>query len=96
MGDAGEGLVDAEARVQERMDELARERTVRSRKVPCDPAALNRVESLRLARADLQRQANTAGHPGLQAARAGALADLDRQLAEAQAALDELEQSSRT
>ena len=47
MGDAGEGLVDAEARVQERMDELARERTVRSRKVPCDPAALNRVESLR-------------------------------------------------
>ena len=57
MGDAGEGLVDAEARVQERMDELARERTVRSRKVPCDPAALNRVESLRLARVDLQRQA---------------------------------------
>ena len=92
MGDAGEGLVDAEARVQERMDELARERTVRSRKVPCDPAALNRVESLRLARVDLQRQANTTGHPGLQAARAGALADLDRQLAEA---LDELEQSSR-
>ncbi len=96
MGDAGEGLVDAEARVQERMDELARERTVRSRKVPCDPAALNRVESLRLARVDLQRQANATGHPGLQAARAGALAALDRQLAEAQTALDELEQSSRT
>jgi hypothetical protein len=91
MGDAGEGLVDAEARIQERMDELARERTVRSRKVPRDPAARSRVESLRLARADLQRQANATGHPGLQAARAGALADLDRQLAEAQAALDELE-----
>ena len=88
MGDAGEGLVDAEARVQERMDELARERTVRSRKAPRDPAALSRVESLRLARADLLRQVNATGHPGLQAARVGALADVDRQLAEA---LDELE-----
>ena len=95
MGDAGEGLVDAEARAQERMDELARERTVRSKKPPRGPAGRSRVESLRLARADLQRQAN-AGHPGLQAARAGALADLDRQLAEARAALNELESSSRT
>ncbi len=29
MGDAGEGLVDAEGRAQERMDELAREREER-------------------------------------------------------------------
>ena len=91
MGDAGEGLVDAEARIQERMDELARERTARFAKAPTDPAALSRVESLRLARADLQHQIDAASHPGLQAARAGALADLDRQLAEAQAALEETE-----
>ena len=29
MGDAGEGLIDAEARIQERMEELERERTER-------------------------------------------------------------------
>lgn len=83
--------MDAEARVQERMDELARERTVRSSRAARDPAVLCRVASLRLARADLQRQANATGHPGLQAARAGALADLNRQLVEAQTALDEPE-----
>ena len=27
MGDAGEGLIDADARIQERMEELERERT---------------------------------------------------------------------
>ena len=91
MGDAGEGLVDAEARVQERMDELARDRGAQRRMAPREPGALNRVESLRLARVDLQRQVDAAEHPGLQAARAAALADLNRQLAEAQAALNEPE-----
>jgi len=89
MGDAGEGLVDAEARIQERMDELERERSARHAKPPPDPAGASRVESLRLARVDLQRQADAANkHPQLKAVRAQALADLDRQLADAQAALD--------
>ncbi|MEO2197585.1 MAG: hypothetical protein ABGY72_16045 [bacterium] len=87
MGDAGEGLVDAEARIQERMDELERERSARRRKAPADPAAMHRIESLRLARVDLQRQADATTHPRLQAARAQALADLDSQIAEAEAAL---------
>ena len=90
MGDAGEGLVDAEARCQERMDERERERTSRRSKAPSDPVAQSRVESLRLARVDLERQLNGAQRPGLQEARMGALADLDRQLAEAEAALAEL------
>ena len=89
MGDAGEGLVDAEARIQERMDELERERSARHAKPPPDPAGASRVESLRLARVDLQRQADAATtHPKLRAVRAQALADLDRQLADAQEALD--------
>ncbi len=87
MGDAGEGLVDAEARIQERMDERERERLASRKKAPVDPAALSRVESLRLARVDLQRQAEATTHPRLQAMRAQALADLDCQLAEAQEAL---------
>jgi hypothetical protein len=88
MGDAGEGLVDAEGRIQERMEELARARDARRRQVVRNPAAVNRVESLRLARADLQRQHDATEHEGLRASRAVALVDLDRQLAEAQAALD--------
>ena len=88
MGDAGEGLVDAEARIQERMDELERERSARHAKPPRDPAAASRVESLRLARVDLQRQVDATTHPKLTAVRAQALADLDRQLADAQKALD--------
>ena len=88
MGDAGEGLVDAEARIQERMDELERERSTRRAKPPRDPAAAGRVESLRLARVDLQRQVDATTHPKLTAVRAQALADLDRQLADAQKALD--------
>jgi hypothetical protein len=88
MGDAGEGLVDAEARIQERMDELERERSARRAKPPRDPAAAGRVESLRLARVDLQRQVDATTHPKLTAVRAQALADLDRQLADAQKALD--------
>lgn len=87
MGDAGEGLIDAEARIQERMDELERERSARRSKAPIDPAALSRIESLRLARVDLQRQAGATTHPGLQAVRAQALADLDSQIAEAEAEL---------
>jgi hypothetical protein len=88
MGDAGEGLVDAEARIQERMDELERERSARAAPPPPNPEAANRVESLRLARVDLQRQADATTQPKLKAVRAQALADLDRQLAQAQAALD--------
>ena len=32
MGDAGEGLIDADARIQERMEELERERSTRRTK----------------------------------------------------------------
>ncbi len=87
MGDAGEGLVDAQARMEERMDELARERAARGRARPRDPVAVSRVESLRLARIDLQRQADATTNPKLKAVRSQALSDLDRQLVDAQAAL---------
>ena len=35
MGDAGEGLIDADARIQERMEELERERSASSTARPC-------------------------------------------------------------
>ena len=57
MGDAGEGLIDAEARIQERMEELERERTRQNHdKIVRDPEKVHALESLRLARTELERQ----------------------------------------
>ena len=50
MGDSGEGLIDADARIQERMEELERERTrLNKGKIVRDPEKVHALESLRLA-----------------------------------------------
>jgi len=56
MGDSGEGLIDAEARIQERIEELERERTAQHGKAVQDPEKRRARESLRLARTELERQ----------------------------------------
>ena len=57
MGDAGEGLIDAEARIQERMEEVARQRAEKKAVAgPQNTKTLQELESLRLARAEMQRQ----------------------------------------
>ena len=56
MGDSGEGLIDAEARIQERMEELDRERKTTQGKAVQDPEKIRARESLRLARTELERQ----------------------------------------
>jgi len=57
MGDSGEGLIDADARIQERMEELERERTRQQHGKPVrDPVKMQALESLRLARTELDRQ----------------------------------------
>ena len=64
MGDAGEGLVDAEARIQERMEELEAERRNRGAAPPKkDPEKDREIESLKLARLNFERQAEAATHP---------------------------------
>ena len=84
MGDAGEGLVDNEARAQERRDELERARQERrSPGVDTSPDALARrreTESLRLARAELQRQLDATTVERRRAQLAGAIAEIDRRL----------------
>jgi hypothetical protein len=85
MGDAGEGLIDAESRIAERMEELERERAERRAGPPPDPAANRALESLRLARADLERQLTTTTHAARRTVLAKALADLDARLREADA-----------
>ena len=77
MGDAGEGLVDAESRVQERMEEWERERTEKRAGVLPNPEQANALESLRLARAELDRQLQATAHPQRQAMLAQAIAEID-------------------
>jgi hypothetical protein len=77
MGDAGEGLVDAESRVQERMEELERERADKRSGHPPNPEAADALESLRLARAELSRQLQATAHPQRQAMLTQAIAELD-------------------
>ena len=81
MGDAGEGLIDAEARLQERMDELEEARKVAKDRGPkADPEYVRQVESLRLARIELQRQAETTTHAARKDQIAQAIAEIDRRL----------------
>jgi len=82
MGDSGEGLVDAEARIQEQIDEREAERKRRSGGLPpIDPERLRQAESLRLARAELERQSTATTHPIRKQQIQAALEEIDKRLA---------------
>ena len=88
MGDAGEGLIDAEGRIQERMEELERERTRQNHgKVIRDPEKEHALESLRLARMELDRQLVATTHEQRRAQLSQAIAEVDRRMQEAQTAM---------
>ena len=81
MGDAGEGLVDAEARLQELRDEREADKARARGKGPAvDPEKVREVASLRLARTELERQAASATHPVRQKQIQAALAEIDKRL----------------
>jgi len=81
MGDAGEGLVDAESRIQERLDEVAREREQKRSKGPKDPEAVREFESLRMAKAEFERQLETPAYERRWPAIKQGIAELDRRMA---------------
>lgn len=82
MSDAGEALVDADARLQERMEELEESRrAARDRRPKVDPERARAFESLRLARTELQRQLDATAHPARREQIAQAVAEIDRRLA---------------
>jgi hypothetical protein len=56
MSDSGEGLVDAEARLQEQIDAREEERKRRGMPAVKDPEKMRERESLRLAMAQLEQQ----------------------------------------
>ena len=81
MGDSGEGLVDADARIQEQIEERESERRRRAQNQPkVDPEKLRQLESLRLARAELQRQSGSTTHPVRRQQIQAAIAEIDKRL----------------
>ena len=82
MGDAGEGLIDADSRIQERMEELERERSSKQAGVVRDPERVRALESLRLARTELERQLAATTHERRKAQITQAIAEIDRRMAD--------------
>ena len=81
MGDAGEGLVDAESRLAERMEEREEEkRKARLAAKSTDPERIRQVESLKLARTEMQRQLDVATHQARQQQLKQALAEIDKRI----------------
>lgn len=80
MSDAGEGLVDAEARLQEQMDAREHDKRRRGAAKVADPEKHRATENLKLARADLARQLEATTHPVRREQIAAALAEIDRKL----------------
>jgi hypothetical protein len=86
MGDAGEGLIDADARIQERMEELERERKQqRAGKPVRDPEKVQALESLRLARLELDRQLTATTNERRRAQITQAIEEIDRRMKETSA-----------
>lgn len=87
MGDGAEGLVDAEARIQDRLDELEQQRATRRRRLK-DPELARELESLRLARAEANRQAEATAHPVRREQLRQAMAELDRRITDVMGKLE--------
>ncbi len=87
MGDSGEGLVDASSRLQERMEEIqdSRRRTKQGGS-RLDPESIQVLESLRLAKIDLERQLSMTVHEVRRQHLGNALAEIDRRLSDLQTA----------
>jgi hypothetical protein len=81
MGDSGEGLVDAEARIQEKMEEREADRRRAASQTPkVDPDKVREIESLKLARAELTQQASATTHPVRRKQIEAALAEIEKRL----------------
>jgi len=88
MGDSGEGLIDADGRIQERMEELERERQQQRAGRPVrDPERVQALESLRLARTELDRQLAATVNERRRAQITQAIKEIDRRMEETRALL---------
>ena len=81
MGDSGEGLVDSESRIQERMEEMQANREQARQPAKKNPELLRQLESLQLARTQLTRQLESATHETRRRQLEEALSDIDVRIA---------------
>ncbi len=88
MGDSGEGLIDADEKIQERKDDLERERERTKFKPVRNPERMRAIESLRLARRELGSQLQATAHERRRAQLAQAIEEVDRRIAEMDARID--------
>jgi hypothetical protein len=82
MGDSGEGLIDTQSRIQERLEELEAARGQKQSKTVRDPEKVRALESLRLARTELERQLASTDHEGRRTQIGQAIEEIDRRMAE--------------
>jgi len=81
MGDAGEGLVDAESRLAERMEEREQEkRAARLGPSTIDPEKTREIESLKLAKTEMQRQLDLTTHDVRRQMLTQAIGEIDKRL----------------
>jgi hypothetical protein len=81
MGDAGEGLVDAESRLAERMEEREEEkRKARQAGKGLDPERVRQIESLKLARTEMQRQLELTAHQARRQQLTQAIAEIEKRI----------------
>ncbi len=81
MGDAGEGLVDAESRLAERMEEREQERRqARLASASVDPERVRQTESLRLAKTEMERQLEVTTHETRRQQLTHAIAEVEKRL----------------
>jgi hypothetical protein len=85
MGDSGEGLVDNEAKIQERMEELQRNRDQARKPAVQNPKLLQQIESLQLARKEMMRSLETTTHEARKKQLTAALADIENRIQDLQA-----------
>ena len=85
MGDSGEGLVDANSRLQERIEEIQESRRMTKQGgSSLDPERIRALESLRLAKVDLERQLSMTVHEVRRLHLVNALSDIDRRISDLQ------------
>jgi hypothetical protein len=82
MGDSGEGLIDAEAKIQERMEELQASREQARKPARKNPEQIRQLDSLNLARTQMARQLEGASHENRRKQLSDAIADIDRRIDE--------------
>lgn len=82
MSDAGEGLIDAQDDYQEKLAERERQHEQRARGPMLDPATERARKSLDLAKAELNRQAETTTHPVRRAQLQTAILEVERRIAQ--------------